>query len=281
MSAPARIGAFAVVLAALLAGAALAGRVADVAPRSAGGPDAGASHGEGEMAADAPVGLSLSDGGFVLEPLERTLSPAAGSRLRFRVLDGSGRPVRSFDVEHERRMHAIVVRRDLTGFRHLHPTMAPDGTWSVPLRVAEPGAYRLFADFSTGGERRVLGVDLAAPGDAVPRPLPAPAAVDSVDGYNVTLHRSSVASGPVTFTFRVERAGRPVLPGRYLGARGHLVVLREGDLAFIHAHPDEEAAGLEVPFSSELPSAGRYRLFLQFVHGGSVHTATFTVQASA
>jgi hypothetical protein len=186
--------------------------------------------------------------------------------------------VRSFDVEHERRMHVIVVRRDLTGFQHLHPTMAADGTWSVPLRVSAPGSYRLLADFSTGGERRVLGVDLAAPGAVAPWPLPAPAAVAVVDGYTVALRRDGTAAGPVAFTFRIERDGRAVTPGHYLGALGHLVVLREGDLAFVHAHPDEDAAGPEVTFSSELPSSGRYRLFLQFVHGGSVHTAPFTVE---
>ncbi|MEK8109242.1 hypothetical protein NKG94_40115 [Micromonospora sp. M12] len=37
-------------------------------------------------------------------------------------------------------MHLIVVRRDLTGYQHLHPTMAKDGTWSVPLTLAQPGS---------------------------------------------------------------------------------------------------------------------------------------------
>lgn len=158
-----RVAAFVLALAALFGGAAVAGSIADVAPRSAGEAGGDALHGEAAMAAAAPVGLSLSDGGLVLAPLERTLVPGARSLVRFRVLDAERHPVRAFDLEHERLMHAIVVRRDLTGFQHLHPTMAADGTWSLPLRVAEPGAYRLFADFSTGNERRVLGIDLDVP----------------------------------------------------------------------------------------------------------------------
>ncbi len=43
-------------------------------------------------------------------------------------------------------MHLIVVRRDTTGFQHVHPEMAADGTWSVPLAVATAGSYRAFAD---------------------------------------------------------------------------------------------------------------------------------------
>ncbi|MGZ8688034.1 MAG: hypothetical protein ACXWZP_06365, partial [Gaiellaceae bacterium] len=148
-----RVAAFVLALAALFVGAAIAGSIADVAPRSAGEDVA---HGEAELAAAEPVGLSLSDGGLVLAALERTSAPDARSLVRFRVLDAERHPVRAFDREHERLMHAIVVRRDLTGFQHLHPTMAADGTWSMPLRITEPGAYRLFADFSTGGERRVL-----------------------------------------------------------------------------------------------------------------------------
>jgi len=36
-------------------------------------------------------------------------------------------------------MHLIVVRRDLTGYQHLHPTRDPQGTWSVPLALAAAG----------------------------------------------------------------------------------------------------------------------------------------------
>ena len=58
--------------------------------------------------------------------------------------------VRDFDVEHTKRMHVIVVRRDMTGFQHLHPTQRADGTWSVPVTLPDAGTYRVFADFSVG-----------------------------------------------------------------------------------------------------------------------------------
>jgi hypothetical protein len=72
--------------------------------------------------------------------------------------------------------------------------------------------------------------------------------------------------------FTVTRDGRPVAIGDYLGAKGHLVALREGDLAFLHVHPDERSLRFEATF----PTAGRYRLFLQFQVDGRVHTAEFT-----
>ncbi len=69
--------------------------------------------------------------------------------------------MRRFDVEHAKRMHLILARRDLSGFQHLHPRQAADGSWSVRARVPEGGSYRLFADFSRGGRARTLGADLA------------------------------------------------------------------------------------------------------------------------
>ena len=62
------------------------------------------------------------------------------------------------------------------------------------------------------------------------------------------------------------------------GAGGHLVALREGDLAFLHVHPDEHAD--DVAFEATFPTTGRYRLFLQFKHDGAVQTVAFTQEVS-
>ena len=72
--------------------------------------------------------------------------------------------------------------------------------------------------------------------------------------------------------FSVTRGGRPVAVEPYLGARGHLVALREGDLASSTSTPDAR----RLRFKATLPTAGSYRLFLQFKTGGRVHTAAFT-----
>ena len=77
--------------------------------------------------------------------------------------------------------------------------------------------------------------------------------------------------------FDVTRHGRPVALQDYLGAKGHLVALRQGDLAFLHVHPDENS----LRFMAEFPSAGAYRLFLQFkTDDGRIHTAAFTQEVS-
>ena len=57
------------------------------------------------------------------------------------------------------------------------------------------------------------------------------------------------------------------------------MALREGDLAYLHVHPEESGAGPEIPFVAEVPSDGRYRLFLDVRHDGVVRTAAFTLEA--
>ena len=82
------------------------------------------------------------------------------------------------------------------------------------------------------------------------------------------------AGRETTLRFTLTRDGRTVTPEPYLGARGHLVALREGDLAFLHVHPTGDHADFEATF----PTPGRYRLFLQVRVDGVVRTAAFTVE---
>ncbi len=237
-------------------------------------------HGGGHPAMHGrPSGLAVSAMGYTLEAGLKTFETGREEALRFRILDQAGRAVRDFDEQHQERMHLIVVRRDLTHYQHLHPSVGADGTWSVPLALPEPGVYRAFADFSVGGRPLTLGVDLTVPGNLEFAPLPDPTSVVHVDGYEITLDSGLPPAGAENpLTFRITRQGQDIEELEpYLGALGHLVALREGDLAFLHVHPTG-GGGSEVTFHAVFPSIGRYRLFLQFAHAGRVRTAAFTME---
>lgn len=239
----------------------------------AGGHGAGAGHGAGGE--PTPVrGLAVADHGLRLVVVDRELPLGVAAPLRFRIVDTEGDPVRRFDVLHTKRMHLILARRDLTGFQHLHPRLGANGTWSAPVRIDAPGSYRLFADFSHEGEATTLAADLAVDGDAELQPLPAPSPTATSDGgYEVKLLSAPSRAGAETeLRFVVSRDGHPVATEPYLGAGGHLVALREGDLAFLHVHP----VGDSLAFAATFPTAGGYRLFLQFKVDGRVETVAFT-----
>jgi hypothetical protein len=271
MNVASKLAGFAVVLALVFAGAALAGSRLDVHP----GKTATEKPGMSAMDAPQPVrGLAVSEKGLTLELARRTAPQGSPFALAFRIVDGRGQTVRDFDVEHTKRMHLIVVRRDMTGFQHLHPSENADGTWSLPVTLPEAGTYRVFADFSAGQTPYTLADDIAVDGSMRSQPLTAPAGAVDVDGLRVALVEGATKAGADSeLTFSVTRAGRPVALADYLGAKGHLVALRQGDLAFLHVHPDEN----RLKFMATFPTAGTYRLFLQFkTTDGRLHTAAFT-----
>ncbi|MGC4893839.1 hypothetical protein [Micromonospora sp. DT31] len=232
---------------------------------------------------DGAAGLSITSAGFTLVPSTGELTAGRGGELRFQVRDEQRRPVTRFAVVHDKPMHVIVVRRDLSGYRHLHPTMAADGTWSVPLAPLDPGPWRMYADFTAVADDGrqvavVLGADLTAPGAYRPRPLPAAAASDTVEGFTATYAGTPEVGRSAPLRFRVTGPGGAAAPlQRYLGAYGHLVALREGDLGYLHVHPEPVRDGDEVTFWLTAPGPGRYRMFLDFQVGGVVRTAEFTL----
>jgi hypothetical protein len=266
----ARLAGIATALAALFGVGALAGGVLN--PSAPGGEAKAAMGHREQMAAMAVRGLSVADHGLRIVVADPELRRGQTQQLRFRIVDERGRAVRDFDIEHTKRMHLIVARRDMTGFQHLHPTMAPDGTWSTPLRLSEAGSYRLFADFSRAAEPVTLADDLRVDGSANLQPLPSPTTTAVSDGgYEVELREGIARAGEESeLRFTITKDGEPVRTEPYLGASGHLVALREGDLGFLHVHPTAEA------FETTFPTTGAYRLFLQFKVHGVVRTVAFT-----
>ncbi|RBM15267.1 hypothetical protein DI005_28520 [Prauserella sp. PE36] len=295
MNTAGKLSAYGVALALVAAGAWAVGTA--VGPlTSEAGPSGGEDAGHGDTHSgtvaeatqpDEPAGLASSRGGYTLTPTNTTLTPGTTNQFSFQITGPDGEPVTRFEVEHEKRMHLIVVRRDTAGFQHVHPQMRADGTWTVPLNVTQAGSYRAFADFApTGGEGTTLGADLAVPGDFAPVSYES-SRIAEVDGYRVRLDGDLVPGQTSKVTLTVTKDGKDVTNLQpYLGAYGHLVALRGGDLAYLHVHPDGEPGdgttkpGPGITFYAEVPSAGAYRLFLDFQHEGKVHTAAFTVSST-
>jgi hypothetical protein len=238
-------------------------------------------------AADIPGGLMISQDGYTLA-LAKSLAAAGDDvPVTFTITGPEGQAVTAYNVEHEKQLHLIAVRRDFTGFQHVHPQLSTDGIWSTALDLT-PGAWRLFADFkATGADPLTLGADLAVSGNYRAEPPAAETRTAEIDGYSVALEGDLSAGAEAKLTLSVERDGQPVTDLQpYLGAYGHLVALRAGDLAYLHVHPDGAPGdgttkpGPEVVFYAAVPSDGSYRLYLDFKHEGVVRTAEFVVSTS-
>jgi hypothetical protein len=296
MSTPLRVAAFVTALAAAFAVAWGGGRVvgpvdteavahegmdAHASGEDVGHDDAESHGGHGGVVADAG-GFTARADGFTLALADRTAA-AGRTRLDFQVLTSSGRPLLDYTRTHEKDLHLIVVRRDLTGFQHVHPRLdRATGTWSTRVRLT-PGVWRVIADFTPEGWDGVtLADDVAVAGDFTPAALPdddRTATIESPEGtYTVTLEGDTAPGAATVLTTRIELDGELVSDLQpYLGAFGHLVAIRAGDLGYLHVHPEEGEPGPGIDFATGFPTPGTYRLFLDFRHRGVVRTAAFTV----
>jgi hypothetical protein len=244
-----------------------------------------------DMAESVPgMGLLGTASGLTLRPLTSSAPAGQASLYRFRIVQGGGTPLTSYQTSQTRLLHFYLVRDDLTGFEHLHPALAPDGTWTVAIRPADAGSYRVFTQFTGAPAGKAISLVLSRPltvtGPASPpAPLPAPAATTQAGGYTLAITGSPRAGIPAPLTVTVSRNGKPVTDLQpYLGTYAHLTAFHQGDLAFAHLHPsgtvNGDHGGPALHFDAVLPEPGSYRLFLQFQASGSLRTAQVTLPVS-
>jgi len=241
------------------------------------------THGPGVTAGLEVGGLAISAGGYTLVPASTTFVPGVPGNLRFRITGPDGAAVTRYATVADRQLHLVVVRRDLSGYQHLHPALGGDGNWSTPLLLSAAGPWRFFADFSAIAANGTqvpltLGADLTVAGSYEPRALPAAQRTWIQDGLGVAYSGTPRVGTTQPLVFQVSRTGQPASLERHLGAYGHLVVVREGDLGYLHVHPDPGLVGGGVRFWVTAPSVGRYRLFFDYQTAGTVHTAEFTLE---
>ena len=210
-----------------------------------------------------PPGFTV-DGYVLVTEADRS----SASALALHVDGPDGNRITDFAESHGSRLHVVLVRPDLSGFQHVHPDIAADGSFVVP--VDQPGNWHIVVDVlpvgAPGATVLATNVDDEVAVDEVA--LPAPDDEAQVDGLTVT-------RDGLNFTVTSSNGAPAEGLEPYLGQPAHLIAICSGDLAYAHLHPMDGAATTFM-FHDTLP-AGTYRLFLQFGYRGAVQTVAFTV----
>jgi hypothetical protein len=236
-------------------------------------------------------GLADTYDGFRAEPVALPAKRGRGV-VSLRIVGPQG-PVTDFQRVHLEPVHMYVLRDDLSGYQHLHPTVV-DGAWTAPVSIPDGGAYRVYAEFVPFGrpltaEPTVLGVPFVIAGDTTMIPVPAPAAAARSGPFTVRRldGTADFTSGTqAALQFRVTRAGRPVTLEPYLGAYAHLSNFEVRTQGLMHLHPLPAGAQGGPPadgvlaFHAAFAERGDKRMFLQFRVDGVVHQVAFTIFAT-
>jgi Cu+-exporting ATPase len=238
------------------------------------------------------------------------------ARLTYRLVDARTEQAVTDVVEsHEKLVHLIVVRDDLSGFQHVHPNpTGQPGEYALDVTFPAGGTYYLYGEFQRRDGRDVLQRDtLAVSGAAAPAPPLAEERAPKVIGHDrVALSgaRALAAGGEARLVFRVENAGtgEPATDLKpYLGAPAHVVILSPDGRTFAHTHGEAVGAtadhgaapqpaaghadgghadagaqyGPEIAFHHTFPTPGLYKVWGQFqTHHGEVITADFVVRVN-
>jgi hypothetical protein len=187
---------------------------------------------------------------------------------------------------HEKKMHLIIVSKDLSEFYHEHPEPTAAGRYEVPFTFKAGGTYLLYQDYQPQAGAHQLGRQ-TLPVSGAPRPAVTYGPDQrrwAQDGYTAALSfdKPVQVGQPLVLTVSVSRGGQPVTDlDNYLGALGHMVVLSQDGSQYLHVHPQASSQhGPAIGFQTAFEQPGRYRVFLQFNHAGAIHTADFTVNVA-
>ena len=186
-------------------------------------------------------------------------------------------------VVHEKKIHLIIVSKDLGQFYHEHPEYTAQGNYKATYTFPKGGDYVLFQDYTPSGSGHQLGRQPIT----VKGPAYAPVKFKNddmqwtQDDYSATLaFDKPLNTGQLLgMKITINKDGQPVTDlDNYLGALGHVVVISEDTERYLHVHPNDQAdKGPTIGFNTNFEKPGLYRVFLQFNHGGKIHTGDFTI----
>lgn len=235
---------------------------------------------------------------FVAAPSKLDAGKAAVLTFTPKVI-GKETEAIALDVQHEKKIHLIVVSNDLSYFEHIHPDYQADGSYKITVldnnksysngpgknetRFSNGGDYTLFADYlPSGGSHQVEKIAVNVNGTKKATvTYNANKLIGTSDNFTVTLQSDG---GKLITGTQLHIAGELTQNGKavdvntlenYLGAKTHMVVVSLNDKEYLHVHPDVSAGKFDLHTTFKKP--GIYRGWIQFKSGGKVHTVDFVM----
>jgi len=190
------------------------------------------------------------------------------------------------DMEHEKKIHLILVDEGLSWFDHIHPEYQPDGSYMVDETFPHGGNYILFADYKpSGSTHQIEKIVLTVTGEpSAEKPNSAIRNTSESQPFVVTLKPDEgkfAAGKPIHFDGVFTKDKKPFDVNNlqnYLGAKGHMVAIHTEVKEYIHLHPEVENDILH--FHTTFDKAGTYRVWLQFMADNKLHTTDFLIEVN-
>lgn len=222
---------------------------------------------------------------IVLEPESATTITSTSVNYRFQLFDTlNKKPVTQNDltISHEKYLHFIVYDPGLVEFQHVHPTF--DGQyWNVTLNFQVNGNYWAWAqgaltdgnEFSSSARADVNVNKQASPDPSLSDVRSGVDGVSQVTVSATKLYAGKFAMLDIDFS-RTDGTAPIITP--YLGALAHVVAVTEDGDSLIHVHAMDGDTSTSGMLHVSFPTQGFYRLWVEFMDGGTVKKVALAVQ---
>lgn len=182
-----------------------------------------------------------------------TLVAGKSQDLSVQVRSAEGKAIEKFDIQHEKLMHLIIVRNDLSYFTHVHAESIKKGKLQFTANLPADGQYTAFADYVPKGSTQQVNTQTLNVGTAKETASTTSLTPDNTLSKSVGDLKVSLLADPKTIkpgqetaiTLDIkDAAGKPVTDLQpYLGAMGHLIIIKQSSVLapanYLHAHPKD------------------------------------------
>jgi hypothetical protein len=222
---------------------------------------------------------------FAVQP--STVEPGKDVALSFTPrIRGRESEAVPLDIEHEKKVHLILVRDDLSWFDHIHPEYQSSGAYTVTTKFPAPGKYKAFADYKpTGASHVVDKIDIEVKGTAgTPKQFNEKMSGTSGNyGFEMRPTGGKLVTGALMHISGVVlKDGKEIDANsldNYLGAKAHFVMISIDEKEYLHVHPTVDKGKFDLHTTFTKP--GKYRAWVQFNDGSKIHTIDFTFNVTA
>lgn len=228
--------------------------------------------------------------GITLALMSPSVLKAGKNQISFKLFKSPSNPktlVYSTDLQllHEKKLHVVIYDQSLQEFRHVHP-QEKNGVWTTdPFELPVNGKYWMWAEGQLKGAEEEFTIsdkiEVKNGRSEHPKILALGNKIEDTVGNSkvIFVKPATLKAGQETMAeIEISRTdGKTPKIKPYLGALAHIVLVPLEGNKILHVHPMEGSSSTKLNMHTEFPSAGDYRMWVQFIEGGELKVAALSV----
>jgi hypothetical protein len=217
-----------------------------------------------------------------------TITAKQAAKISVIIKDQKNKPIKKFETVSTKKMHLVVVSKDLSYFAHIHPAFMGNGRFEITTTFPAGGDYKLIAEMTpVGASDYSIENDWVSVKGSLTKSTPITPdknLTKVINGIkiNISFDGKPKAKKNIEMTYSLfdAKSNKPINNLKpYLGTVGHAVAIDKDVKQFMHIHPMyPKGKGPYVVFMTYFPTKGIYKVWGQFNVNGHILTVPFVIK---